>query len=113
MTNSNKDIQVPSFIDRGKTKQEEQAIRYSDMVAKKKTAARAKAKWTKTKSNAAFVIIMVLLLLGLYFVIYSAWTLAEIKLLGSATPNNVDTIVAIVLTFSLFGNLLTFIGKEK
>lgn len=47
-------------------------------------------------------------LLGIYLSISVIWILLEKIILGGAIPNPVDAIIAIILTFSLEGNLNTW-----
>lgn len=49
--------------------------------------------------------------LGIYMFVGVVWVLLEKAILGAANPNNVDVIIGVILTTSLFFNLMTCIKK--
>lgn len=44
-------------------------------------------------------------LIGLGMLVIFGWQLLEIVMIGKINPNRVDTVVGLVLTLSLYGNL--------
>lgn len=49
-----------------------------------------------------------LIYVGLIAIITAAWQLAELKIYGHTIPSNIDSVVALILTTSLFFNLKSY-----
>lgn len=47
-------------------------------------------------------------LFGIGTIVILMWQLLEVSILGEIRPNEIDTIIGIILTFSLYGNLKWF-----
>lgn len=52
-------------------------------------------------------------LIIIYIIVTYGWRLLEIIMIGRTNPNNVDAVVGIVLTISLYGNLKAWREKTK
>lgn len=53
-------------------------------------------------------IIELLQLIGVSFFVVYGWQLLEFIMIGEIRPNKVDTVVGIILIYSLWGNLITW-----
>ena len=48
-----------------------------------------------------------IILLLIFIVVCLGWQLLEIIMIGHVNPNNVDTVIGIILTISLYKNLIS------
>lgn len=55
----------------------------------------------------------ILIYTGIMSIITALWQLAELKIYGHTMPSNIDSIVALILTTSLFFNIKSWGNKER
>lgn len=66
----------------------------------------------KSKENYTTISILdIIVFIIINTIVCFGWQGLEILLIGEIRPNDVDTVIGLILTFSLFGNYLKYIKK--